>query len=317
VYNQHNNVLRNQVIALTTEGHSAVSPSRIHLITTIVHGGGSVQDRESAISIYLIFGLFAIAYFPAAQVLVIQWLELEEYSHAFLTVPIIGYLVWLKRAALQKQQSNAQQIVAMAVLTLSTLLYLVAGKLHVPSVINLTLIISLLSILLYFFSFNSFRELTTPILLAIMLVPIPTQIYSMITVPLQLKVSELSSFLMHLFNVPIFREGNILNIPGKTFQVIDACSGMRYIISIATLSLLFGYFTLHKNLSKIMLVLFAVPIAFLVNVIRVMTQVMAFHFFQIDWSTGTAHTLMGTFVFGLAILTLFFLQRILEFWEQK
>jgi len=265
----------------------------------------------------IIWGLFIVAYFPAAQVLVIQWAELEEYTHAFLTVPIIGYMVWLKRATLQKQQNSLQQIIAMVILTLSTLLYMVAAKLHIPSIINLTLIISLLSILLYFVSFNSLRGLTTPILLTIMLVPIPTQIYSMITVPLQLKVSEMSSFLMYLLNVPIFREGNIINIPGKTFQVIDACSGMRYIISIATLSLLFGYFTLHKNISKIILLLFAVPIAFLVNVIRVMTQVMAFHFFKIDWSTDTAHTVMGTIVFGLAILALFFLQRILEFWEQK
>jgi exosortase len=276
-----------------------------------------MQDRKSIIPLCLIWGLFAVAYFPAARVLVIQWNELEEYSHAFLTVPIIGYMVWLKRRVLHKQQSNSQQIAAMVTLTLSTLFYLVASKLHVPSVINLTLIISLLSILLYFFSFDSLRKLAIPILLTIMLIPIPTQLYSMITVPLQLKVSELSGFLLQLLNVPLFREGNIINIPSKTFQVIDACSGMRYIISITTLSLLFGYFTLHKNISKIILVLFAVPIAFLVNIIRVMTQVLAFHYFQIDWSTGTAHTLMGVVVFGLAILALFFLQRILEFWEQK
>jgi len=276
-----------------------------------------MQDRKSIIPLCLIWGLFVVAYFPAAQILVSQWTAREDYSHAFLMVPIIGYMVWLKRGSLHKQQSQSQRIASIVILTLSTLFYLLASKFHFLSVINLSMVISLLTLLLYFLDFNSLKKLGTPILLMLLLIPIPNQFYSTITVPLQLKVSQLSGFLIQLLNVPLFREGNILYIPNKTFEVIDACSGMRYIISMTTLSLLLGYFTLNKTLSKIILVVFAVPIAILVNTIRVITLVLAFHYSQIDLTTGTAHTLTGVIIFGIAILTLLLLQRILEFWENR
>jgi exosortase len=276
-----------------------------------------MQDRKSLILPGLVFGLFAVAYFPSWQILFNQWSELEEYSHAFLTVPIIGYIVWLKRKELQKQQSNWQQIVAMVILTFSTLCYLVASKFHFLSAINLFMVISMLAVLLYFLDLNSLLKLAFPLLLVIMLIPIPNQFYAKITVPLQLKVSQLSSFLMHLFNVPILREGNVLHLPNKTFEVIGACSGMRYIISIATLSLLLGYFTLTTTTCKIILAIFSIPIAFLVNIIRVMSMVLVYHYFLVDWTTGTAHTFMGVVIFGIALIALFFLQRILEFWEKR
>lgn len=276
-----------------------------------------MEDRKSIIPFGIIWGLFIVAYFPAMQILVSQWTEREDYSHAFLMAPIIGYIVWLKREELHKQQNNFQKIVATIILTLSTMLYLLASKFHFLSAINASMVISLFALLLYCLDFRSIKKLAFPILLTIMLIPIPLQFYSAITVPLQLRVSELSGFLVRLLNVPLLREGNVLFIPNKTFEVIDACSGMRYIISIATLSLLLGYFTLNKTLSKIILVAFAIPVAFLVNTIRVVTLILAFHYFQIDLSTGTVHTFTGVVIFGIAILTLFLLQRILEFWEQR
>jgi exosortase len=276
-----------------------------------------MQDRKSIITLCLVFGLFAAAYFPAGQILFSQWLELEEYSHAFLTLPLIGYIVWLDRKALHKQQSSMQQIFAIVILTLSTLFYVVANKFHFLSAINLFMVVTMLALILYFLDLNSLKKLAFPILLLIMLIPIPDQFYAMITVPLQLKVSQLSTFVMHLLNIPILREGNVLHLPNKTFEVVGACSGMRYIISIATLSLLLGYFTLNQSVSRIILAVFAIPIAFLVNIIRVMSMVLVFHYFQIDWTTGSAHTFMGVVIFGIALIFLVFLQRILEFWENK
>ncbi len=267
------------------------------------------------IPLALTLGLFVIAYIPALRELSILWYHLEEYSHAFLTIPIIFYMVWLKRDELPITQGNIS--LCAPLVALASIIYF-AGLLLISTSLNsLALITTLLSILVYFFGLDVLKKLAMPIILLILLIPIPNQIYSAITVPLQLKVSETSGFIIQLLNIPVFREGNIIHIPTKTFQVIEACSGMRYIISITTLSLIFGYFTLQKTFSKVTLVLLSIPVAFLVNVIRVLTLVLVFHYFRLDWTTGTVHTIMGLVIFGIALLILFLLQRILERWETK
>ena len=160
------------------------------------------------IPLTITLGLFALAYLPALRELSILWYHLEEYSHAFLTIPIIFYMVWLRRDQLHIKQGN---IYLCAIpISLATIVYF-AGLLLISTSLNsIALLTTLLSILIYFFGLDVLRKLAMPITLLILLIPIPNQIYSAITAPLQLKVSEASGLIIQLLNVPIFREGNIM-----------------------------------------------------------------------------------------------------------
>lgn len=260
--------------------------------------------------------LFIVAYFPAFQSLVKKWASLDEYTHAFFTVPIIIYMFWNKREFLTENIGRYSHLSVLLVV-FSIIIYLISLQLQIPTITSLATVMTILSMIIYLTGFKVLKKFITPIILLVIIIPIPNQIYSMLTLPLQLKASQTSEIVINLLSIPVLREGNVINIPGRSFQVVEACSGMRSIITLVTLSLIMAYFTLTKNISKLLLLASSIPVAFLVNIIRVVVMVLAFHFFKMDLTFGTIHTIMGLVIFGIALLILFMLTRILEIWEEK
>jgi exosortase len=171
--------------------------------------------------------------------------------------------------------------------------------------------------MIYLAGANSIKELATPLILLLMLIPVPDQLYIQITFPLQLKVSQISEVFIRMFGVPILREGNVMHIPDKIFEVVEACSGLRSMITMLTLSVIMGYFMLKRIPSKWVLVAAGVPTAIFVNIIRVVTMILLFHFFKLDLTEGASHTVTGLLIFGIALVILFLLLKVLELWETK
>jgi exosortase len=177
------------------------------------------------------------------------------------------------------------------------------------------MVLTIVSTIIYLFGLGTLKNIAIPLALLFLVIPIPNQFLSMLTATLQIKVSQASTVLAQLFSIPIFREGNVLHIPDKTFQVVEACSGIRSLISLSTLSLIFSYFTLNRWWSVTALLLLSIPVAVVINILRVVSLVVVYHWFKIDLSVGTAHTVAGLvlFLFGLFLLNL--LQRVLKSWE--
>ena len=273
-----------------------------------------MQNKKTIILALLALCLFIIGYYPAIEILVGKWSASEDYAHSFLIVPIIAYMIWDRREIFIKYESSG--FGGLLLLVCSVLSYIIALQTQIPTVIFLATAVTLTGLLMYFGGISVFRELAVPIILIFMIIPIPNQLYSMVTLPLQLKVTQMNEVLVQLLGVPIYREGNVLQIPEKSFEVVEACSGLRSLIALTTLSLVFGYFTLQKSLFKCLLFIMSIPIAILVNVIRVFVLVVAFHFFKLDLSVGTTHTILGMAVFLLGLVLLFAGQRVLELWEK-
>lgn len=260
--------------------------------------------------------LFIVAYYPIFQILVKKWASSEEYSHAFVILPIILYLVWQKRAIFQESQVRYSSV-GLVLLIISALFYPVSLLIQMRTIIALFMFLTVVGTIIYLFGTDTLKALFTPLLLLAMLIPVPEKLFIQLTFPLQLIVSQISEVVIRFFAVPILREGNIMFIPGKTFEVVEACSGLRSMISLLTLSVIFGYFRLRKVSSKLVLVVASAPTAIFVNIIRVVTMILLFHFFKLDLSEGTLHTLTGISIFAIALLTLFLVERILEKWEIK
>lgn len=275
-----------------------------------------MQNKKIIILALIATVLFIIGYYPALDILVQKWSASDEYSHAFLTVPIIFYMVWNKRGVFSDDQPH-YQAVGLILILVSTVLYLFALLTQVHTVITLSMAMTILGTLIFVAGINSVKELFTPFLLLLMLIPVPDQLYVQLTFPLQLKVSEASEMLIRLFGVSIFREGNIMTIPAKSFEVVEACSGLRSVITLLTLSVIMGYFMLKLVSTRLILVVASVPIAIFVNILRVVAMILLFHFFKIDLTEGVWHTMAGLMVFAVAMLILLLLQRVMEFWELK
>jgi exosortase len=275
-----------------------------------------MQITKTTSLAFLTLALFLVGYYPVLEILANKWANSEEYSHAFLTLPIIAYMVWNKRQLLL-QDAGKSSFFGLLLLLLSTPLYLFSLLTQVHTLIALSMILAIVGILIYITGVQTICHLATPLFLLIILIPVPEQLFIQLTFPLQLKVSQASEIFVRFFGVPIFREGNVMNIPGKSFEVVEACSGLRSMITLLTLSIIVGYFMLKTNTSKGVLLLASIPIAILVNIFRVVALILFYHFFKVDLTGGMLHTLLGLLIFGLALALLLFLQKILNLWELK
>ena len=260
--------------------------------------------------------LFLVAYFPVFRILAGKWAESEEYSHAFLTLPIILYMVYQNRQRVLETPATVTPL-GLVTLLLASALYYFSLLTEVHTVIALAMYLTVLGAVVFLFGIRSVWVLFTPLLLLLMLIPFPDQLYIQLTFPLQLKVSQMSEAIISLFGIPVHRAGNVLTIPQKSFEVVEACSGLRSVITLLTLSVVMGYFLLVRTTSKLLLVAASIPVAIFVNLIRVVTIVLLFHSFGHDLYEGTLHTVTGLLIFLIALATLFLLQRILEQWEHK
>lgn len=264
----------------------------------------------------IILILFIAAYYPALQILVTKWANSEEYMHAFLIVPVIFYMIWAKRKTLCANPNDYSYLGLLLIIP-SIALYYFALLTQVDTIILLSMFFTIVGTIIYLAGVTGLKEIFTPLLLLLMLIPVPEQLYTLLTFPLQLKVSEISEVVVRMFDIPILREGNVMQIPRKSFEVVEACSGLRSIISFLTLSVLIGSFGVKYFSSKLILVSVSIPLAVFVNIIRIVSMITLYHFFNLDLTEGAGHTVTGILVFLVAIVILILLQNTLELWEQK
>lgn len=259
--------------------------------------------------------LFVVAYYPALQLFAAKWSASEDYFHSFLVVPAIVYMAWLKRACLAGRPGAT--VAGSILLALSTLFYLASLRLQIPTLIFLATGSFLASALVFVAGFRALKDLAMPLLLFCLIIPLPGQVLSAATATLQLEISKASETVIRLFAIPMYREGNMLYFQEMAFRVVDACSGVRSLISMTTLSVIVGYFTLTRMWSTCLLFLFSIPVAILINILRVVVLALALHYFRLNLSEGVAHTLTGLVLFGVGLTMLFVMQRILESWERR
>ncbi len=274
-----------------------------------------MQHVKAYVLPIVLLGCFVICFYPAFEMLFYKWENSEDYTHAFFVVPIIFYIVWQKRSILQEREGSS--ILGGALVVLSLCFYYIASQVGVPTFLFVSVVLFVFSAMVYIGGFGSLPYFVTPLLLVVMIIPVPEQLLTAITAQLQLYVSQIGEAIIRAFSIPMLREGNVLHVEGKSFQVVDACSGIRSLISMTTLSLIIGYFTLFWKRSKIFLFLFSIPVALVVNIVRVSSMILVYHFYKVDITTGNPHTIAGLLLFGLGLLLLFTFQRVLESWEMR
>jgi exosortase len=147
------------------------------------------------------------------------------------------------------------------------------------------------------------RELTFPLLLLPFMIPIPAVIYNQITFPLQLFASQVAEFCLMLINIPVLREGNVLELASQKLSVAEACSGIRSLLMLTFLSLVYAYVFDKKVWMRWVLFVCTIPIAIVANAGRVtITGILS----EIDpeLATGIFHETEGFVIFAIALAML-------------
>jgi len=262
------------------------------------------------------FALFILTFYPVFQSLIGRWYNDEDYSHGFLIIPISLYIVWEKRHLLAQVSRRPSQW-GLVFIMISLLIYILAQIAEVASLASVSMILLLASAVLYLQGFPMLRALSFPLAFLLFMIPVPSQIYSALTINLQLFVTQASAWISPLLGISLYHEGNVIYLPHRTLQVVNACSGMRSIISLLAMSSIVAYFYLQSNPLRWILFFLGIPVAVITNIIRVISLIMAFQYFNTDLTAGVAHTVLGLVIFALALALTILGMEVLKIWEKK
>jgi exosortase len=137
------------------------------------------------------------------------------------------------------------------------------------------------------------------------MIPIPVIIYNQITFPLQLMASRFATSWLELMQVPVLREGNVLILPNYSLEVVEACSGVRSLMTLITLAVAYGYLVESRRWVRYTLPVLMVPIAIVSNAIRIMgTGVLTYHIGP-EAAEGFFHEFSGWIIFLAALVLMF------------
>jgi exosortase len=191
-------------------------------------------------------------------------------------------------------------------------LLLLAGLLGSELFVSrVSLLVTTVGVILFLFGREHLRILAFPLAFLILMIPLPAIIFNQIAFPLQLLASEVGEAAISTAGVPVLREGNVLILANTTLEVAEACSGIRSLISLVTLGVVYGYFIDPRAGVRALIVLATIPIAILVNGARVAGTGVAAHYYGAEAAQGFFHTFSGWLVFVVAFILVFTVAHVL------
>jgi len=247
-------------------------------------------------------------YWSTITRLITYLLNNDDYSYGLLIPIVSGYIIYQKWPQLQK--TPWQPSWWGAVFLLGGLLLNIAGELaadlYVP---RISVIISLGGILILLAGWKFFRLLLFPLLLLVLMIPLPELITNKLTMPLQLISSQLATLFLQLGGIPVFRQGNIIDLGVRQMQIVDACSGLRYILALLALGVIFCYFYQRKPWNIIILLLALIPATIFANALRVAGMGVYPALLEGFWHAFSGW-LIFVFCFGILAALNYFLNRL-------
>ncbi len=270
----------------------------------------------------------AFAYWGVLERLGRFWWDDENYSHGLLIPFVIGYILWTERGRLASVEQRPRVFwggaaVAAALAALLMLWVGTAGAELFTQRASFVLLLAGLAV--YFWGWKMLRAVLVPLFLLALAIPVPTILFNKVAFPLQLFASRCAVWAMRMFDIPVLREGNIIELyplgstTTKKLEVVEACSGIRSLMTLVTLAVVFAYFTgpsdeggtggrrlaRFRTLRAVLIVLAAVPIAIITNAARVSGTGVLARYYGTEVADGFFHEFSGWVIYVVAFLLLF------------
>ena len=262
-------------------------------------------------------GLLLWLYLPTLKHLVGQWWHDPNFSHGFFVPLFAAYVIWQERTRLARVRFQPSWFGAL--LLGFGLCVLILGQMGAEIFLSrVSLLIVLAGLVVLFLGWSFFRAVLFPWAFLLLMIPIPAIVFNQITFPLQLLASKVASTMLPWFGVPVLREGNVIILPAMSLEVADACSGIRSLMSLATISVIYGYLMERKTAVRVLLALASLPIAVAANSLRVVGTGLLVQYWDPDKAQGFFHEFQGWLMFVASLLMLYLLHRgIRKVWPEK
>lgn len=280
------------------------------------------ETRNNLIKFAALAASVAFLYFSVLTKLGRDWWSDENYSHGLLVPFVITLIVWREWDALKAVAvKGAASLGAIAIA--AALFLLLAGTLGSELFTQrISLVLMLAGLIVFLFGRRMLMLLSVPFALLLLAIPIPQIVFNRIAMPLQTYASQMAVWEIRLFDVPTVRKGNVIDILPKggiqpiSLEVVEACSGIRSLMTLVTLALILAYFTRRDTEGiggsfstrdfwrAVLLMVLAVPIAVVTNAARVTATGVATYHYGKQATGSTFHDVSGWLVYVVALALL-------------
>jgi exosortase D (VPLPA-CTERM-specific) len=254
-----------------------------------------------------------VTFSGALRELIHRWTIQEEYSHGFLIPFIAAWLLWTRRDALRSSVGKPSWV-GLGLILFAAVMHVV-GKLSAIFLLSqLGFIIALIGVVLGFGGYSLLKVTFVPIIFLIFAIPLPYLIDAALSLRLELISSELGVFFIRIFQIPVFLEGNVIDLGVYKLQVVEACSGLRYLYPLLSLGFLAAYLFHAPFWQRAFVFLSTIPITIFMNSLRIGIVGILVNYWGPQDADGLLHMFEGWIIFvacsGLLILEMYALVRL-------
>lgn len=255
--------------------------------------------------------LLLVCYAPVLLRLGRQWVNDEDMGHGFFVPVVAGYIAWQMRDKFigRELTPNYWGLLLVGWGALQVVIASLAAELFLA---RTAFLISLTGVVLTLGGTYALRVLAFPLFLLVFMIPLPAVIYGQITLPLQLFASRVAEWALDMLNIPVMRDGNVLDLASQPLNVVEACSGIRSLLSLTFLSQVYAYFfDPERPWMRWLLLALTIPIAIVANAGRVtLTGILSE--INPEWARGFFHSASGWVIFMIALVILIVVHQIID-----
>ncbi len=274
------------------------------------HFSGERANGVTWFATLTLSGLVLILYGPVLGSLVKQWWSDPNYGHGFFVPLFVAYVLWRERDRWRAQPFRPDNFgVAIMLFAIGLRILGVLGADLFMARLSLVIMIS--GMVLFLAGRQVLRSIAFPIGCLLFMIPLPAIVYYQLTLPLQLWASRLGASGLVVLGIHTVREGNILYLPNCTLNVVEACSGIRSLLSLLAVAVAYGYFAERSTWKRSVLAIASVPVAIATNSLRLVATGTLSYFFGPSVDSGAVHLALGLGFFALAFVSILLIHKLL------
>lgn len=270
----------------------------------------SQSSQSPLVNWYLWWGVaaaglagFFFAFGDGLANVVSQWSQ-EEYSHGYIIPAISLLIIWQKREELAALGQNGSWA-GLGIIGIGLLLRILGdlGSLYV--VIHAGIFVAFIGLVVSAVGWRGLRILWVPLAYLLFMFPVPDFFYNSLSLELQLISSSLGVWIIRLLGISVFLDGNIIDMGNYKLQVVEACSGLRYLFPLMSFGFIGAYFIRGPVWLKVVIFLSTIPLTILMNSVRIAITGILVEEYGVAWAEGFLHYFEGWIIFMACVVFLF------------
>lgn len=285
---------------------------------TIPENRPSIVWKESIAfwaGLSVVAALMGFVFYDGLEWMVTMWNRKEEYSHGFLIPAITLFLIWQRKDRLERIPFDGSWA-GFAMVLFGVAIFILGELSTLYIIVQYSFIVALIGLVFAVAGPRGMREIWIPLAFLIFMIPLPPFIYQELSAQLQLLSSELGVAFIRLFNISVYLEGNVIDLGSYKLQVVEACSGLRYLFPLASLAFISAYFFKAAFWKRFLIFISSIPITILMNSFRIGVIGILVEYWGIEAAEGFLHDFEGWVIFlactAILVLEMWLLTRIGE-----